>query len=69
MVDLLLQYPEIMTNLNFIHISTLPLVFRAGTEKKGEYNNHSSNNGTQRNVHNNVEDSARIDNFAAARVC
>ena len=36
MVDLLLQYPEIMTNLNFIHISTLPLEFRAGTEKKGE---------------------------------
>ena len=35
MVNLLLKYPETITNLNFIYISTLPLEFRAGTEKRG----------------------------------
>ena len=65
MVDLLLQYPEIITNLNFIHVSTLPLEFRAGTEKKGD---KSVNNGMRTNVHNTVDDSARSDNFVAGRV-
>ena len=68
MVDLLLQYPEIMTNLNFIHVSTLPLEFRAGTEKKGVTTMTQTNAHTQRNVYNTVEDSARTDNFVAARV-
>ena len=43
----------------------LPLEFRAGTKKKGD---NSGNNGTQRNVHNTVDDSARTDNFVAGRV-
>ena len=38
MVHLLLKYPEIITNLVFIFISTLPLEFRAGTAKKEKFN-------------------------------
>ena len=34
MVHLLLQYPETITNLSFIHVSTLPLEFCAGSEKR-----------------------------------
>ena len=72
MVHLLLKYPEIITNLSFIHISTLPLEFSAGTEKNKNLDTiqQSRNNrdGNQVNVFNVIEDSARTDNFVAARV-
>ena len=75
MVHLLLKYPEIITNLNFIHISTLPLEFRAGSEKRDitdrisnhRVTNQNQNDGTQVNVFNAISDSARTDNFASAR--
>ena len=34
LVCLLIKYPEVITNLNFIHISIFPLDFRTGTEEK-----------------------------------
>ena len=75
MVHLLLKYPEIITNLNFIHISTLPLEFRAGTEKRDKSDslpsrrrNRNQRDGTQVNVFNAINDSARTDNFVSARI-
>ena len=75
MVHLLLKYPETITNLNFIHISTLPLEFRAGTEQRGSSDslpsrrrNRNQRDGTQVNVFNAIRDSARTDNFASARI-
>ena len=72
MVHLLLKYPNIITNLSFIHISTLPLEFRAGSEKNNNLDTiqQSRNNrdGNQVNIFNVIENSARTDNFLAARV-
>lgn len=66
MVHLLLKYPEILMSLKFIHISTLPLEFRAGTEKK-EKLNIGRRDGTHTNAHNMIDDSARTDNSIAAK--
>ena len=75
MVHLLLKYPETITNLNFIYISTLPLEFRAGTEKRGPSDrlpsrrrNRNQCDDTQVNVFNAIRDSARTDNFVSARI-
>ena len=75
MVHLLLKYAEIITNLNSIHISTLPLEFCAGSEKRDvtdriahhRVTNTNQNDGNQVNVFNAICDSARTDNFASAR--
>ena len=68
MVHVLLKYPEIHTNLKFIHVSTLPLEFRAGTAKK-EKSNMLRTDRTQNNVFNTIFDSAYTDNFITAKNC
>ena len=57
MVHLLLRYPETIINLSFIHVSTLPLEFRAGSEKRGvtdkipvQQRNRDQRDGRQANV-------------------
>ena len=70
MVHLLLKYPETITNLTFIHISTLPLEFRAGAEKREKSDslplrqrNQNQQDGNQVNVFNAIQDSAITDPF------
>ena len=68
MVHVLLKYPEIHTNLKCIHVSTLPLEFRAGTAKK-EKSNMLRTDRTQNNVFNTIFYSAYTDNFITAKNC
>ena len=75
MVHLLLKYPETITNLTFIHVSTLPLEFRAGAEKREKSDslplrreNINQQDGNQVNIFNAIQDSARTDNFTSNRI-
>ena len=66
MVHLILKYPDVITNLNFIDICTLPLEFRAGTAKQDK-NIFLRRDGTENNVRNAIDDSAETDSFISAR--
>ena len=74
MVHLLLRYPETITNLSFIHVSTLPLEFRAGSEKREKTDripvhrrNRNQRDGRQVNVFNAIQDGAFTDTFISNR--
>ena len=66
----MLKYPEITTNLTFIYISTLPLEFRNGTERKDKARKRFEDmrNGVQDNDYNRIEDGAHRDNFESNRL-
>ena len=75
MVHLLLRYPETITNLSFVHVSTLPLEFRAGSEKREKSDtiplhrrNRNQRDGEQVNVFNAINDAAFTDTFISNRI-
>ena len=74
MVHVLLRYPETITNLSFIHVSTFPLEFCAGSEKREKTDripvhrrNRNQRDGRQVNVFNAIQDGAFTDMFISNR--
>lgn len=74
-VHLLLRYLEIITNLSFIHVSTLPLEFLTGSEKIYKTyripihrRNYNQRDRIQVNVFNGIQDSSYLDIFISNRI-